>query len=268
MIKKALWIGIALTVVGLVAAPGARADDWNKETKITFSQPVDVAGHLLPAGTYVFKMADASDRHIVQIFSADGQTIIATVMTIPDYRLTATDETVIRFSEVPAGSPEAVRAWFYPGRYDGVAEGLRQLRSGHGERRALVVISDGGDNASVRRYSDVLALVRQSDAVIYAIGLMGASPEDEDNDAGLLRRLCRDSGGVAYFPRTMEEIAAVSAHIAADLGAQYTLGFVPEERPAASAFRKIEVKVTAPGHGRLHVRTRSGYVAAGAGATP
>lgn len=116
MIKKALWVGIALTVVGLATAPRARADEWNKATKITFSHPVDVAGHVLVAGTYLFKMADVNDRHIVQIFSADGKTVIATVMTIPDYRLTPTNDTVIRFREVPAGSPEAVRAWFYPGR--------------------------------------------------------------------------------------------------------------------------------------------------------
>ena len=116
MIKKALWIGIALTAFGFVAAPSARADEWTKETKITFSAPVDVAGHVLLAGTYIFKMADVNDRHIVQIFSADKKKVIATVMTIPNYRLTATDKTVVRFREVPAGSPQALRAWFYPGR--------------------------------------------------------------------------------------------------------------------------------------------------------
>lgn len=116
MIKKALWIGIALTVFGFVAAPSARADEWTKETKITFSQPVDVAGHVLVAGTYLFKMADAADRHLVRIFSADGKKVIATVMTIPDHRLKATGQTVMKFREVPAGSPEALRAWFYPGR--------------------------------------------------------------------------------------------------------------------------------------------------------
>ena len=116
MIKKALWIGIALSLFACLPASSARADDWNKETKITFSQPVDIAGHVLVAGTYLFKMADATDRHIVQIFSADGKKVIATVMTIPDYRLKATNQTVIKFRETPAGSPEAVRAWFYPGR--------------------------------------------------------------------------------------------------------------------------------------------------------
>jgi hypothetical protein len=119
MIKKAFGLGFALALIGFVLAPSARADEWSRATKITFSQPVDVAGHVLLAGTYLFKIADANDRHIVQIFSADGKTVIATVMTIPDYRLKATNETVIKFREVPAGSPEAVRAWFYPGRTNG-----------------------------------------------------------------------------------------------------------------------------------------------------
>ena len=116
MIKKALWIGIALSVFACVPASTARADEWTKSTKITFSKPVDVAGHVLVAGTYLFKMADAHDRHVVQIFSADGKKVVATVMTIPDYRLKATNKTVMMFREVPAGSPDALRAWFYPGR--------------------------------------------------------------------------------------------------------------------------------------------------------
>ena len=72
---------------------------------------------MLPAGTYVFKILDSqSDRHIVQIFNKDETTVYATILAIPNYRLKATDKTVITFSERPAGEPEALRAWFYPGR--------------------------------------------------------------------------------------------------------------------------------------------------------
>jgi Ca-activated chloride channel family protein len=162
--------------------------------------------------------------------------------------------------------PKAIEATLMASRaegqtalYDGVSAGLQQLRAGHGERRALIVISDGGDNASKRRYADVLALARQSDGVIYAIGLLAAS-EQEDQDAESLKRLCRDTGGVAYFPRTADEIAEVSAQVAAELRDQYTLGFLPGAPTDARAFRKIHVTVTAEGRGRLHVRTRSGYV--------
>ena len=104
-------------------APIAQADEWNKKTVVTFSGPVEIPGvHLtgwgvLPAGTYVFKVMDSqSDRHIVQIFNKEETAIYATVLAIPNYRLKATDKTVITFSERPAGEPEALRAWFYPGR--------------------------------------------------------------------------------------------------------------------------------------------------------
>ena len=112
---------MALTAV--VLAPGAKADDWNRKTTITFSGPVEIPGvHLvgwgvLPAGTYVFKILDSqSDRHIVQIFNKDETAIYATILAIPNYRLKATSKTVITFTERPAGEPEALRAWFYPGR--------------------------------------------------------------------------------------------------------------------------------------------------------
>jgi len=157
----------------------------------------------------------------------------------------------------------AIRAEGRTALYDGVAAGLEHLEAGRGERRALVLVSDGGDNGSRRTYAEVLALARRSDAVIYAIGLMGSSPAEEQEDAGLLQRLCKDTGGVAYFPKTVAEIAEASATVASDLREQYTLGFAPAERTNGRTFRKIEVTASAPGLGRLRVRTRSGYIAAG-----
>jgi hypothetical protein len=112
-----------MALLGAMLAPGARADAWNRKTEITFSGPVEIPGvHLrgwgvLPAGTYVFKILDSqSDRHIVQIFDKNETTVYATILAIPNYRLRATDKTVMTFSERPAGQPEALRAWFYPGR--------------------------------------------------------------------------------------------------------------------------------------------------------
>src|SRR5579872_7440038 len=112
--------------IGLLSGaflPTAKADDWNRKTVITFSGPVEIPGvHMkgfgvLPAGTYVFKVMDSqSDRHVVQIFSQDEKTIYATILAIPNYRLKSTDKTVMTFRERPAGEPEALRAWFYPGR--------------------------------------------------------------------------------------------------------------------------------------------------------
>jgi hypothetical protein len=115
MLRKTVSIGFA-ALVGLAAATGASADEWDKKSVLTFSQRFEIPGHVLPAGTYTFKLADSlSDRHIVQVYNADGSKLIATFMTVPDYRLQATSDTVIRFNEVPEGAPEAIRAWFYPG---------------------------------------------------------------------------------------------------------------------------------------------------------
>lgn len=101
-------------------SPTASADDSNRKTVVTFSAPVEVPGvgaQVLPAGTYVFKIMDSlSDRHIVQIFSADESHVYTTILAIPNYRLRTTDKTVMTFKERAEGQPEAIRAWFYPGR--------------------------------------------------------------------------------------------------------------------------------------------------------
>jgi hypothetical protein len=117
---KGLGTVLCLTVLCVLAAPKAKADEWNRKTIVTFSGPVEVPGvgaQTLPAGTYVFKVMDSdSNRHIVQILSQDESHVYTTILAIPNYRLKATDKTVITFRERPAGEPEALRAWFYPGR--------------------------------------------------------------------------------------------------------------------------------------------------------
>ncbi len=143
--------------------------------------------------------------------------------------------------------------------YDAILVGLNHLELGHTGKKALIVISDGGDNASHHKYSQMLAVARQSEAVIYSIVLIGDSSEEEN--PRLLERLCRDTGGIAFFPRTGEPIVDISTRIARDLREQYTLGYVPLKKINDGSFRRIQVQVTAPGRGKLHVRTRSGYSA-------
>jgi hypothetical protein len=112
-----------LALLGATFSPNAKADAWDKKTTITFSGPVQIpAVHqpgfgVLPPGTYVFKVVESgSNRHIVQIFSKDELTVYATILAIPNLRMRATDKTVMTFRERPAGQPEALRAWFYPGK--------------------------------------------------------------------------------------------------------------------------------------------------------
>lgn len=101
----------------LLLLPGARADQWDQKTVFTFGGPVEIPGQILPAGTYVFKLhSSVSNRHIVQVFNKDENHIFGTFLAIPDYRLRPSSKPIIKFHERPAGSPDAVRAWFYPGR--------------------------------------------------------------------------------------------------------------------------------------------------------
>jgi hypothetical protein len=125
-LTNAVWAACCAALLsGFLTLP-LEAQPWNRKTVVTFSAPVEIpAVHLkgwgvLPAGTYVFKLMDSlSNRHIVQIFSQDEKTLYATILAIPNSRLKATDKTVMTFRERAAGEPEALRAWFYPGRLSG-----------------------------------------------------------------------------------------------------------------------------------------------------
>jgi len=112
-VLKSVCCAAALTAL---LAPSARADEWNKKTFLTFSGPVQVPGATLPAGTYTFKLADLNgNRHVVQIFDKDEKKIFTTLMAIPNQRLEPSDKPIVLFTETPAGSPQAVKVWYYPG---------------------------------------------------------------------------------------------------------------------------------------------------------
>jgi uncharacterized surface anchored protein len=115
--------GICLTLFCLLAMPvGVLADEADQATKMTFSEPVEVPGHVLAAGTYWFTLMDRSaDRNIVQIWNADRSHLVATIFAISDYRYRPTGKTAINFEERPADQPEAIEAWFYPGENFGHA---------------------------------------------------------------------------------------------------------------------------------------------------
>jgi hypothetical protein len=115
--SKPFVLTFCLALLFVAAMPSAViADGWDKATKLTFSEPVEVPGLVLSAGTYWFTLADGdSDRNIVQVWDADRMHLITTILAIPDYRLQPTGETVIHFEERPSDSPEAIHSWYYPG---------------------------------------------------------------------------------------------------------------------------------------------------------
>jgi LPXTG-motif cell wall-anchored protein len=92
------------------------ANEWNKATKLTFNEPVEVPNMVLAPGTYWFTLADSdADRNIVEIWNSDRTRLITTILAIPDYRLQPTGKTVVHFEERPSDAPEAIHSWFYPG---------------------------------------------------------------------------------------------------------------------------------------------------------
>ena len=101
----------------LTLLPNAHADEWNQKTYFTFSAPVEIPGQVLPAGTYVFKLHNSSsNRHIVQVFNREENHVFGTFLAIPDYHMKPSGEPIVKFHERAAGSPTAIKAWFYPGR--------------------------------------------------------------------------------------------------------------------------------------------------------
>ena len=112
-------------VCGIVLAfsaflPMARADEWNQKTELSFSQPIEIPGSVLPAGTYWFVLANSSsDRNLVEIFSSNWSQEYATLPTVPEYRAESTDKTQVDFAERPHDQPEALLTWYYPEQLTG-----------------------------------------------------------------------------------------------------------------------------------------------------
>ncbi len=123
----------------------------------------------------------------------------------------------------------------------------------------LIVVSDGGDNASRRSLDQVMKLAGQSSAVIYTVGVF--DEEDPDRNPGVLKRLARATGGELFFPSKLGEVVAICERIARDIRHQYTFGYVPSNPARDGSYRAIRVLARTKGHGKLSVRTRTGYIA-------
>jgi Ca-activated chloride channel homolog len=142
---------------------------------------------------------------------------------------------------------------------DAVVAGLEQLQLGHRDKKTLVLISDGGDNASKHNRQEMLNLVEKSAATIYTIGLF--EPDDPDKDPVILRKLAKISGGEAYLPSDPSEMGSVCRRIAKDIRTRYTIGYAPPASVSSGkgSLRHIKVRASSPGHGDLLVRTRMSY---------
>lgn len=142
--------------------------------------------------------------------------------------------------------------------YDGITTALKHLKAGSRQRKALIVVTDGGDNASHRNFRDLLEMAESSNAIIYTIGIFDPSYSGGNRQA--LRRLTKATGGRAYFPESVSEVSDVTVQIAREIRQQYTIGYIPSRRAPEGQYRPIRVTAKAPGLGKLQVRTRAGYL--------
>jgi hypothetical protein len=119
---NALCLGGFLALTSFLAQP-VMADEWNKKTEFQFSGPVQIPGKVLAPGKYVFQLVDSeADRNIVQVFSEDSngnESLVGTLLAIPDYISETPDKPIVHFEERPSGTPEAIHSWFYPGKNTG-----------------------------------------------------------------------------------------------------------------------------------------------------
>ena len=143
--------------------------------------------------------------------------------------------------------------------YDAVAAALDHLNKGNRDKKVLVVISDGGDNASKHSLAPIIAMARQPGAIIYTIGLFDET--DEDRNPKVLKQLAHETGGEAFLPESIKEVVPICERIARDVRNQYTIAYVPTNKNQDGAYRAIQVRAVAKGQSRLLVRTRPGYFA-------
>jgi VWFA-related protein len=149
--------------------------------------------------------------------------------------------------------------------YDATVEGLKRLQRGSSDKKVLIVISDGGDNASTATLDHVLKLTEQSSAMIYTIGIFDS--DDPDKNPRVLQRLAHESGGEAFFPAEVGETLQICERIARDIRDQYTIGYSSMNAKKDGSYHKVHLTARAKNDGKLSVRTRAGY-SAGAGVTP
>jgi len=143
--------------------------------------------------------------------------------------------------------------------FDGLRAALEHLSEGHEQKKVLILVSDGGDNASTSKFDSVLDLALRTDAIIYTISIR--DEYDTDAKPDILKKLARATGGESFFPRKLEEVTEVLERIAHDIRTGYTLGYSPSND--APGYRAIRVDVQPRDGRKLHVRARSGYIATG-----
>jgi len=155
---------------------------------------------------------------------------------------------------------------------DAVIASLSHLKKGHRDKRVLLLVTDGDDDASRASFPEMMRAIEKSDATIYAIGVFSQDDREHDkrmvrDSSRVLREIAEASGGRAYFPADLSQVTPICQRVAREIRSQYTIGYYPSNMARNGSFRMVRVKVLSPkGMGKLDVRTRAGYFAPSADA--
>ena len=228
----------------------------HEDIPVTVGLVVDHSGSMRP------KLADviAAARTFVQSSSPEDQMFVVNfnekvTLGLPDN---------LPLTNRPEDLGERHRQRTYHGHDGALRRGLRGAKAiadRQPGKKVLIVISDGGDNASKHTLAEVLKMAEQSTTLVYTIGIF--DEEDPDRNPDVLRRLAAATGGEAFFPSELNEVVAICERIARDIRNQYTIGYVSTSAARPGAYRSIRVAAGAAGYGKLFVRARAGYIAGG-----
>jgi VWFA-related protein len=225
------------------------------DTPVTVGLLVDSSGsmhanrQLVIAGAASFASASHPEDEIFAL--AFNETVRP---ALPASMPFTSDSAVLR-----AALEQAISARGRTALYDAISAGVDYLGRGTRQRKVLVVLSDGADNASQTTREAAVRQAQASNAAIYTIAV--EDPAARDTNPKLLKELAQESGGEAFRPDDAAEIARAFDRIARDIRHTYTLGYIPSNPVHDGAFRKVRVVVTAPAGRPLVVRSRAGYVA-------
>jgi len=227
----------------------------NEDTPVTIGLVVDASGSMrskigeVVAATLAFaKSSNPNDELFAVRFNDDVQSAVSGDTPF----LLASDLGRLE-SAMTSVRPDGQTAL-----YDGVMMALDHLSRGSRSRKVLVVISDGGDNASTATLDDVLKRARDSNAAIYTVGIY--DDNDVDRNPRVLKELAHTTGGERYLPRSPGDLLRVCNRIAREIRSGYTIGYVPPDHDGA--YHRVRVVLDAQPR-KLNVRTRPGYFASG-----
>ncbi|MEO8594620.1 MAG: VWA domain-containing protein [Candidatus Solibacter sp.] len=228
----------------------------HEDIPVTVGLVIDHSGSMRPKMVSV----TAAARTFIQSSSPDDQMFVVnfnenvTRGLPPAIAFTSRPEELARaISDTPATGKTAL--------YDAVWKAREWVAGGSRDKKVLIVISDGGDNASTHTLADVLQAAHQSNIQVYTIGIF--DPDDPDKNPSVLRQLALATGGEAFVPNEWSDVVSVCESIAKDIRTQYTLGYLSSAATRAGAYHSIKVRARGAGKAKLSVRTRSGYAGGG-----